>query len=363
MFKVKLSLFQESEYLMINRVEIRNFKCFENENVTGLRRFNILVGDSGSGKTAFLESLFLLASGNPEVFFRLRRWRGFQERNLELQGTKNAYEGLFRTLFHNADKRSGASIQSVDSNFGRRSLDIYYKGQETFNLDLKRPESSVQINPLVFKWDVNDIVTNIELGIKEGTFSAVGSAQVFPMHLLSPQNLSSKFNAQLYSELSRKLQSDQIEVVVKQIFKSIKSLSLELIGGEPLIHAEVDGFDEKLPLNDLSGGINKYVSIALAITANPNGVVLVDEIEDGLYFRNHGVVVDSLAKLCEKYSVQLFASTHSWEFLKSVATAMAGRDKDLSVLRTRYHDKKCTIQVVKGLSSISAINQDIEIRA
>ena len=46
---------------MIENVKIDNFRCFSELEITDLKRFNIIVGENASGKSAFLESLYLLS--------------------------------------------------------------------------------------------------------------------------------------------------------------------------------------------------------------------------------------------------------------------------------------------------------------
>ena len=349
-------------YLMINRIEIRNFRCFDSLALNGLKRFNIIVGESGSGKTAFLESLFLLSSGNPEGYFRLRKWRGFAEGNIEISGSRASFESLFRHVFHSSDKNSMARISATDNIEGKRILEIFYGSQQALNIPLEKQENSVRITPITFRWDADDVVTSIVLEIKDGAIRGVGSASAYPLHFLSGKNMSAKYDAVNFSELSRALKIDEFMSVIRATFPIVQDLSLEIIAGETLIHARLDGFSEKLPLTELSGGINKYVSIALAIVSNKNGVVCIDEIENGFYFKDQQLIMRSLLLLCDQFNVQMFASTHSLEFLKAIADVMESRAKDLTILKTKFEHNVCSIRKIEGPGSISAIEQDIEIR-
>ena len=348
--------------LMIQRIQIRNFRCFDNLLIEGLRRFNFIVGESGSGKSALLESLFLLSSQSPELYFRIRRWRGFGEGNLELQSNQESFASLFRYLFHNGDMNSIASLSISDRDHGNRKLDIYFEGKQTLSIPLSKPENTAQYVPITFKWDAKNLITNITLEIKDGAIKGNGSVETHPLHFLSPRNTSSKYDAYLFSSLSRALKSNRVLETIQKTYKTIRSLSLEIVGGETVLNAEMDGLREKIPLNELSGGLNKLVSIALAIAANPNGIVLIDEIENGFYYKNYGEVMSSLIDLCEEYSVQMFASSHSAEFLKDAAEAFVGRSDDFLMLRTKYEKNKCVIRKIEGKLSLSAIEQNAEVR-
>jgi AAA15 family ATPase/GTPase len=48
----------------INRISIENFKCFQNLQIEGLERVNLIGGKNNVGKSAFLEAIELLVSSN-----------------------------------------------------------------------------------------------------------------------------------------------------------------------------------------------------------------------------------------------------------------------------------------------------------
>ena len=65
-----------SRYQMIRDLEIDNFRCFSHVMVPDIRRFTVITGESGSGKTALLESMFVASGGSPEIYLRTEAWRG-----------------------------------------------------------------------------------------------------------------------------------------------------------------------------------------------------------------------------------------------------------------------------------------------
>ena len=348
---------------MITRIDIKNFRCFDSQTLTGLKRFNLIVGESGSGKTALLETLFLISSGNPEGFFRLRKWRGFGDSGkLSLNGTRDSYEGLFRYIFHGQGKGAVASIQSLDSRLGRRSLNIFFEDKKTLSVSFNAPENSMVIKPIHFSYDIGGKATEVVLEIKEGNIQSKGGADPYPMHYISSKNINSSFDAQLFSQISRGGHASELLRVIQEVYSEVESLSLEIDGGETLIHARMKGLSSAIPVNELSGGLNKFLSIAVAIASNPEGVVCVDEIENGFYFKNQSQIISGLIALCNHYQVQLFASTHSWEFLQAFAPALGGIEDDFCLIKSSYALGTSSMRVIGGGQTISAINQDIEIR-
>jgi ABC-type lipoprotein export system ATPase subunit len=352
-----------ADYIMIQRFQAHKFRCFDNLQLEGLRRFNFLVGESGSGKSALLESIFLLSAASPELYFRIRRWRGFGEGNLEIQSHKESFQSIFRFLFFGGHTESIARLSLTDGYHGNRKLDIYFEGQENLNIPLDRPDNAFAFVPISFKWEVGSAVKTITLEIKEGSIKSTGAVSPHPVQFISPRNTSSRYDAFLFSSLSRSMKVQKVIDLIRSIYPSIVDLSLEISGGETLIAAQISGSAEKFPINDLSGGLNKLISIALAVASNPYGVILIDEIENGFYYKNYADVMSSLVSLCDEFSVQLFLSTHSREFLEAVAAVMEPRGKDVLLIKTRYKNGKCDVSTAKGDPVISTILQDVEVRA
>ena len=54
---------------MFTSLSIKNFRCFSDFTIEPLERVNLIAGENNSGKTALLEAVFLVASGN-----NLSRW-------------------------------------------------------------------------------------------------------------------------------------------------------------------------------------------------------------------------------------------------------------------------------------------------
>src|ERR1700731_504230 len=67
---------QLSALSMITSVDIKNFRGFKELAANDIGRINVIVGDNASGKTAFLEAIYLAVSGNAQQPFILKQWRG-----------------------------------------------------------------------------------------------------------------------------------------------------------------------------------------------------------------------------------------------------------------------------------------------
>ena len=183
---------------MLASIEIKNFRCFSELQQGGLKRFNFVVGDGGSGKTALLESIFLAGGGSPEIYFRIRGWRGFGE--VRFQNSRESFESFFRDLFFNFDQQSGVHIRLTDSNLGDRSLRIYYGEDEPFTLSLRAnaDTSAHSPKPLHFRWKTQAKTVDTKIYFEENTLKISGGQDVYPIHFLSQQTISPSFSAQRF---------------------------------------------------------------------------------------------------------------------------------------------------------------------
>jgi len=348
---------------MINRLELRNFRCFQHLDLS-LKRFNILVGESGSGKTAFMESLFILGGGSPEIYFRIRNWRGYS-RNVTFTGTRDQYQSLFRDLFYRFNQEEGVVLRSVDDRYGSRQLDIAYGEIEDYGLDLEGPSPhAFKISPINFKWIIDGVVHNTSASIKEGKFSFSGAAPVAPVSYYNSVNLSVFENVSAFSSLSKHYRADSLVEAIAAIYPQVKGITLELVSGDAVLCADV-GLNEKVPIGELSGGISKFATYALGILANPRGVVLIDEIEDGVYYKNMPDVWRSLVAMALREEVQLIVSTHSYEFLQSAAPILAREEiaKESQLLRAEIDkDGNSVIRKIAAPALEAATSRDFEVR-
>ena len=62
---------------MFSSIQIERYRGFENLEMTGLGRVNLLVGSNNTGKTSILEAIYLLdAMGDPSAIWKLLSRRG-----------------------------------------------------------------------------------------------------------------------------------------------------------------------------------------------------------------------------------------------------------------------------------------------
>ena len=328
---------------MITEVSFENYRCFKKLKLSNLKRMNIVVGQNGHGKTTFLEGLYMVGGASPELFFRTRAWRGLTP-IVRIESSAKANEGLFRSLFSRHDRRNHIQLQMVDAISGRRSLKIFYSEEEIMTLPLdsmdNREQNAVTSFPITFQWEFpTGAIHTATVQLLDDKVTMPSATDVYPVILQSPMTVSApRETAKRFSEVSKRGQLSHVLREVSSIYPQIADLSLEYEGDESIIHATTEFCEQKMPVQFISGGITKYLTILFSILTNQNGVVLVDEIENGFYFGKLEDVWKSFARQCKEQATQMFVTTHSCEFLKALGPSMKDNPDEYCLLRAEKED-------------------------
>ncbi len=105
---------------------------------------------------------------------------------------------------------------------------------------------------------------------------------------------------------------------IDERIKELKSLSIQA----PMIYADM-GLNRLVPMGFLGDGICRHLSMTLAFYESRNGMILIDELENGLHHSVLKGVWQNIDYLSQKFNVQVFATTHSRECLVAARDAFA----------------------------------------
>lgn len=350
---------------MIKQVDVTRFRCFRGIKLDGLKQFNIVVGSNASGKTAFLESIFLASAERADqaLSFRVRRGLGEQ---LQTGFAKALYENLWKDLFFGQDDKSTISIALKGSRQFTRRVTIAFGG-EPLTLPLgQMPIDATAIIPIEFNWVAADGIVHTrrpELTERGLNFGPPVPNMGLSLLYFSPIAAArGKETADWFSDLSVKNQETEVVEAVRAAFPYIDGLSIEMYAGQPAVYAKVRGIREKLPLGMISEGVSRILHILVGVASRQDAVVLIDEFENGLYYQHFSRIWKTLVDFCKKQNVQLFATTHSREFIRSLAELVEDRAGEVSLLRARRANGECQLERYEGLDLIGAIEQGYEIR-
>ena len=88
-----------------------------------------------------------------------------------------------------------------------------------------------------------------------------------------------------------------------------------------------------MPLAVGGEGLVRLFSIIVELTASRRGVLLIDEIDNGLHYSVMPNLWKLLGDLVEKHQVQVFGTTHNDDVIRSALEVFAGKAGRLGLFR------------------------------
>lgn len=354
-------------YRVIQELELKNFRGFREVKVTDLRRINVIVGANGSGKTALLEAIWLCAGNSPQMNFPIRIWRGLDAIPAELG--RSGAEEFFGDLFFNYETRVPVEIAFRDSRSGSRSLRVYFDKEPIITTSIEKAsepsgEPNWTIEVIKFQWSKDGkVVHTSPVNISGGKIQMSQFPDLYLAAFLAGAGAPAEENAKRYSRLQSQGKHVKLIEALRGVFPMVQSLVVDATGGQLKLAAGLAGLTHTVPLAFISAGINRYLSILLAMATIENGVVLVDEIENGMYFKTLTNLFRTICHYDEsERTEQLFITTHSMECMKAMLPTITEDPEDFSLLRMDRHDNESSIEHFSGERIQAALEDDIEFR-
>ena len=328
---------------MYTSFHIKNFRGFEDFELNDLARINLIAGRNNVGKTALLEALFIFSNPiNPELTLAVNALRGMKQFRVEFGKwqTRTPWD----TLFPNFNTSHQIELDGTHGKLGHWQLyiSIVEDIDELATIGTISTQSDVdQEDNGSYRTDIfaSDVVRVIKMEVvrKDNAVSKhymaidnQGTRHSIPTPILpeyqtvfvpSRERLDRE-DANRFSDLKRQRNTDLLLKALQIIESRIEDLDFLSDG----IYGEVKGLEQLVPLSTMGDGVTRLMSLILAISHAPGGVVLIDEIENGLH---HTVQIDvwkAIAKAAREFDVQIFATTHSLEMIRAAHEAF--RDQE-----------------------------------
>ena len=112
----------------------------------------------------------------------------------------------------------------------------------------------------------------------------------------------------------------------------------------------------------VSSGISKFIAILLAILDSRDGAVFIDEIENGMYYKVLAKMSKNLLEQATAVGCQIFASTHSMEFLQLISPLIEENPNDFSIIRVEGNESGSHATLYSGKNLSMALSQKVDVR-
>ena len=358
---------------MYKDITIERFRGIKHLKIDDFRQVNLFVGKNNCGKTTILEALFLLTGPtNPELPLKINSFRNFNiidENSWSLFFNKldiNSNIEIFGELIKPKQKRKliiKPSMKSITimekTTIDKKAMNIQdsYSGLTSAVDGLELEYSLIKTK----RKTPEKIITSIAARDPEMQVQiAKDYKELLKGVFINPTTIYADV-ANRFNNVQIKKQTGKIINVLRQIEPSLDNLSLSADG---IIYCDI-GLDRLMPLNVMGDGMFRILSIILAISDTKNGIVLIDEIENGFHYLSQGILWDAILKSAEEFNVQIFATTHSIECVKAFSSSYSHLEKDNDEIRLYRVERKaddCKIVSYDHKILEASLDSDWEVR-
>ncbi|HYL99991.1 MAG TPA: AAA family ATPase [Blastocatellia bacterium] len=334
---------------MIEKISINAFRLFEGLELGNLSRVNLITGANNTGKTALLEAIYLALAASPEAC------EGFPGRFRRSMGnTIDDFLIFWDWLPARRDAARG------------RALEVeVFAGGSIFRIELG--ESYQDTYAIRFLKDGKSrgshVAAKRQVGRVDLSEEGAPTVTVLSTHPTEPSDIAEHFNrAQL-----RRDGTIRLVTTLKVVEQRLSDLKYAKLGNEPLVYGQI-GLDDFVPVTQMGQGFVRLLTMFSEVLgrgpiAYAPRVVLIDEIENGLYHSILPQIWKGIAELAYAENVQVFATTHSYECIQAAHYAFSSREPyDLAIHRLEWAGERIRAVSYDKLTVETSMEMNLEVR-
>jgi AAA15 family ATPase/GTPase len=339
--------------LLLDSLEIENFRCFRHLKIPKLGRVNLITGKNNVGKSALLEGIWLYFHGfSPAI---IRQVLVSREELIEApyySGRDQVQKSLFdESLFSNPSiniikhlffgrdisksihisnsKEPGTSLRLVE----RLTKDLWesiHKVQYNTSYE-EMDDSSEEPHLIITPADGIMKILHLEksLGVRRVNNRVFINNSNAPLQYVKMNGLSRSEVVRLWDRISLTEFENYVIESLKILHPGIQQLGFFSENDNPnrVAFIKIQGEEERVPIRSLGDGINRLLSLSLSLANSRNGIILLDEMDSGLHYSVLYELWRMIFETAKNLNIQIFATTHSWECIEAFQEA-ASQDND-----------------------------------
>jgi AAA15 family ATPase/GTPase len=384
---------------MIPSLSIKNYKNLKELEIKILGRVNLIAGKNNTGKSTLLEAVSIFV--NDGDIHSLRQIIDERGELYDTQDERREFENnpqYFSSEYNNQKRLLENNKKSFSSIFNERKMPLlvedgikigYLKNPDDINSlpskyisirfvrfideSSSRVDNEKNVTILERKRSVIDNAdpigiaisrTGLEIKTQENQEifpiddfiigKALNSRKIKNVQLVRSWNIEHDLNGSLWDNITLTSKEKFIISALKIIEPEIERIAFIKNGNSKYERSAVvklENNNNVVPLLSMGDGINRILTIILSMVNCENGYLLIDEFENGLHYTVQEQLWKIIFELSYKLNIQVFATTHSSDSIRSFAKIM---NKD-----EKYKDSKLIrLDFINGI--IKSIEYDAE---
>jgi len=382
--------------LALPSLQVQGFRGFQNLRIEKLGRVNLIIGKNNIGKSSLLDAIQLYAATDIQrSLWQILRahdeiklvpdrkeniWMLSQQytvtipQNRYVMQTEDILASL-KYLFYGRKDITGPTdpirigpIDNLDQQV-QVSLDFY-----TSRVDEGEKKSAWQILSLEDSVTAENPVLRLSIGLGKSftlsypldtttharpTGTGLKDIKVISIEPSGPEKWEI---AQLWDKISLTDEEHEVLKALRLVAPGIEGISIVSSRDSTCI-VKVKGMREPIPIRSLGDGMQRMLGIALALVNAQNGVLLIDEIENGLHYLVQEDLWRIVFQIAQRLNVQVFATTHSWDCIAAFQEAAQAEENEEGLLIRLEYKKGDIIATIFDEEDLAIITRDrIEVR-
>lgn len=374
--------------LILDSLEIRNFRALREVVIARLGRVNLFVGKNNVGKSSVLEALRLYARpGDPRELVALLTERDeFDPRTSNLGSSDPSQPLPVENLFYGRNmfppngsppaisvgpSQSADRVLNITCELEEQEEKLSSSGKEQdLRVSLASPSGAtlvIRLGKFVGRVSVSDpdrwshrLFSRHLARIESQT-----EAQVIPLVYRGARSISRETLAELWDRVALTPYEDDAYTALRIIAPEIERLVLKPIGGRYKLRVpfvKLKGQDRPVSLRSMGDGIDRLFGIAMGMVNAKDGFLLIDEVENGLHYSIQLQLWRLLFSVARRLNIQVFATTHSSDCIKSFELAARESDEDCVVIRLAQKNDRILVAEFDENELEIAVEGQIEVR-
>lgn len=343
---------------IIGTLSIERFRAFRYLEIERFGRVNLITGRNNTGKSSVLEALRILASNaSPSIVYDILHFREEDTRETEESTQPTDVGSLFSlsNLFYGFPQLS-AKLEPmvIAANGGQRPMRLSM-GVGWFSEERQADGSRRRVPQQPELFGDSELVPALvvsETGAPDRFLpldfwnrysrgrlasSLFSTERKLPCEFVSPYG--GERTATLGPLWDKIALSDHEEDIVKALrIIDPKISAVSMIGGQEsrqprtaIVRSE--GLPRPVNLRSFGDGLNRLFGIVLSLVNAKDGLLLIDEFENGMHYSVQLDVWRAVFRLARHLDVQVVATSHSWDTVEAFQKAASEDPEDGVLIR------------------------------
>lgn len=326
---------------MIESLRLEKFRGFSSLAIDSFSPITLIGGRNNSGKTAILEAIYLhLGHTNPNIFLALFYFRngniGIPAANININS-----DLLWNPLFFEWKQTTKCKISMKLTDGKDRELilskvpddqkGLVINSEAITNL-FKKGANSSSMDSLYFSLQYNYNKDGFQA---TGTYSVIDKQIKYFSAGKEPETgdlikivlfrnsfaIGMQSLAEIVSQLLMEDRKEDILRVLHYFDMNVTDIYVSVEDRVAGITVKLSS-GQVIPLSYMGDGVNKALQLFAIVVTTPKGIVLIDEIENGLHHSSYELFLKSLYQTALNNECQLIITTHNYDILSISADVM-----------------------------------------